>query len=160
MDNLGSKIQKGLSNVQKGIEDGKTKFQTSQEIVNLKDEVKEFEEKRTSLVLDLGELTYGEIRTGLINKELVESISNDIFGIDKNIFNLLKTIDEKSAKENADICQCGAPLSSEDKFCKSCGKKVEILQVDLDIDTLACHRCGTENIVTNSYCNCCGVKIK
>ena len=160
MDNLGSKIQKGLSNVQKGIEDGKTKFQTSQEIVNLRYELKEFDEKRTSLILDMGELTYGQIRTGEANEELVKSISEDIFEIDKNIFNLLETIEEKSAKENASLCQCGGHLSPDDKFCKSCGKKVELFEVDNNVETIICHRCNTETISTNNYCNCCGVKIK
>lgn len=160
MDNLGSKIQKGLDNVQKGIEDGKSKFQTSQEVGGLREEVRELEAKRTSLMLDLGELTYTRMRTSNGNEGLVESITGELLQIDKKIFNLLHTIEEKSFKESAGVCQCGNPLTPTDKFCKSCGNKVEVFEKNLNVETIICHKCNTENITTNNFCNCCGVKIK
>lgn len=160
MDNLGSKIQQGLTNVQKGIEDGKSKFQTSQEVSSLREEVRELESKRTSLILDLGELAYTTMRTSNTNEELAESIMVELLEIDKGIFNLLHTIEEKSFKESEGVCQCGSPLTPNDKFCKSCGSKVEVFEKNLNVETIVCHNCNTENVATNNFCNCCGVKIK
>lgn len=159
MDNFQSKIQKGLNNVQKGIEEGKNKFQTSQEIVSLRDELGQFEEKRTSFILELGELAYGQVRNNQIDQELVDSIGNEILGLDKDIFNLLRTIEEKSVKENDSNCECGAVLTPTDKFCKECGKRVELFSTNSDGETIICKRCDMGNLASNKFCNCCGIKI-
>lgn len=159
MDNFQSKIQKGLNNVQKGIEEGKNKLQTSQEIVSLRDEVISFQDKRTSLILELGELTYGQMRDSGMDQDLVNSIGNEILDLDKKIFNLLSTIGEKSAKENDSLCECGATLTLNDKFCKECGKKVELFSAKVDLETIRCNRCDMENLVGNKFCNCCGIKL-
>ena len=159
MENFQSKIQKGLNTVQKGIEGGKNKFQTSQEIIALKDMVEENEEKRTNLILSLGELTYGKIRNNKINDDEVNSLAEDILELDKEIFNLLKIIDEKNIEEHSLICECGNLLTPSDRFCKNCGKKVEQISAKDDEEKTICHRCESEILASSKYCNCCGIKI-
>lgn len=159
MDNLGSKFQKGFSNVQKGIEDGKNKIQTSQEVLALKEEVRVFEEKRSSIIIDLGELTYKRIRENQIKEEALNNIALEILGLDKEIFSLLQIIEEKSKKEKDLQCECGSELTASDRFCKECGKKVELAVKKQSLHMVICERCQTENTAENNYCNCCGLKI-
>lgn len=160
MDNFGAKVQKGLSNVQKGIEEGKNKIQTSQELLGLKEEVAQVEEKRSSFIFDLGELTYKKIRDGEIEGEDLNSIGIEVSSLDKEIFNLLKIIEEKTRKQENLVCECGAGLTVNDKFCKECGSKVEALISSDDKDMIICQHCESKNITSNNYCNCCGIKIK
>lgn len=152
-------MEKIQSKIQKGIQEGKSKIQTSQEIMSLKDKVRENQEKRTSLILPLGELTYEKVRNNQLKDEIFNPIAEEILKLDKNIFNLLKTIEEKTKEERYLTCECGNILSTEDKFCKNCGKKVESITSEDDGERILCSRCGTEIPVTSKYCSCCGIKI-
>jgi len=159
MESLQSKVQKGLSSVQKGIEGGKSKLQVSQEIATLKREVNESEEKRSNLIYSLGELTYENIRTRKNDSERVKNISDEILELDKNIFDLLKVIDRKTKEENGLTCTCGNSLTSDDKFCKECGKKVESELDKKNSEKIICSRCQSEILASSKYCNCCGINI-
>lgn len=159
MENLQSKFQKGLSSVQKGLEEGKNKFQTSQEVINLRNQVEENQEIRTSLILSLGELAYEKIRNNELKDETVDSIGEKILELDKNIFDLLKIIEEKTKEDSSYVCECGTSLTLEDKFCKSCGKKVEIPTTNVDEEKIICNRCKSQISISSKYCNCCGMKL-
>lgn len=48
-----------------------------------------------------------------------------------------------------------AYLNSENNFCGSCGKKVEIE----DNYLIECTRCNSLNEEDSVYCACCGIKL-
>lgn len=132
MSDFQSKFQKGLSSVQKGFqkgfEQGKSKIQISQEILSLKMEVEENKKKRLEMVNSIGELAHKKVQNKEIADESLISLSNSIAEIDKDIDETLKLIEEKKKSEEEAkemTCECGAKLSPEDNFCKSCGKKVD-----------------------------------
>ncbi|MGI6752158.1 MAG: zinc ribbon domain-containing protein [Anaerovoracaceae bacterium] len=158
MHSVESKLRKGLSNVQKGIGEGKAKFQTSQEVVSLRTSVAEKERERTILILSLGEIVYGMIRKNQLSFEEVGTIPSNIVEVDKEIYRLLNQIGEKTKKGTDLICTCGNVLSIEDKFCKKCGAKADDVSGE-PLDDILCHRCQSEIDSQSKYCNCCGIKL-
>lgn len=160
MDSLQTKVQKGLNNMQRGIEEGKNKIQSSQEILALREEVNQLEESRTYFIFELGEMTYKKIRDNEISEEDFKTLGLEVSILDRKIFNLLKAIDEKSKREEDLLCMCGAKLTHNDRFCKECGKKVDVFTSSDSNETLLCKNCETENTSDNNYCNCCGKKIQ
>ena len=65
---------------------------------------------------------------------------------------LIKKLEEKSKDL---VCECGSILNSENNFCGSCGKKVEIEHNYL----IECTRCNSLNEEDSVYCACCGIKL-
>ena len=64
----------------------------------------------------------------------------------------IKKLEEKSKEI---VCECGSILNSENNFCGSCGKKVEIE----DNYLIECTRCNSLNEEDSVYCACCGIKL-
>ena len=64
----------------------------------------------------------------------------------------IKKLEEKSKDL---VCECGSILNSENNFCGSCGKKVEIE----DNYLIECTRCNSLNEEDSVYCACCGIKL-
>lgn len=159
MSDIQSKFHKGIKSIQRGYEESKEKFQTTQEIINIKDRVSQKEEQRMKLIVSLGEKYYFLYRNGLVEDSEVQKIGAEIQELDKSIFSDLKLIEEKSGnKTQYRKCECGAPLTPEDKFCRSCGKEVEI-QEEESTEMIICTNCEAEIPANSKYCNCCGKKL-
>lgn len=149
MEDIKSKFFKGASDV-------KEKFETSQELNELKREIRELEKKRTNYILELGEAAYSNFRKG---GDLELPFVGEIQLLDKKIFDLSQKLARTRKLEEGILCECGNPLTSEDKFCKKCGKKVESLgQIDPD-SLLECRTCKALNEKTNNFCKSCGYKL-
>ncbi|OLS02613.1 zinc ribbon domain-containing protein [Tissierella creatinophila] len=156
MDDMKSKFFKASSSVQEGLKKGKEKFETSQELNELKLEVRDLQQNRTNHIIELGEAAYFKFRMG---KETSVPFVEEIKVLDKKIFDLLKVIEKKTRIESAKTCECGNPLTLKDKFCKECGKRVEVIEkVDIK-DMVECSDCKTINLNNNKYCNCCGYRL-
>ena len=111
--------------------------------------------KKANLLLDIGIMTYEKIRNEIIIDDSFDNICNEILEIDKLIYNnnlRIKTLEEKSREL---VCECGSVLNSENKFCGTCGKKVEIEENYLT----ECIRCNSLNEEDSVYCACCGIKL-
>lgn len=159
MSDIQSTFRKMTKSLQKGYEDTKVKFQTTQEILDIKDRISENEEKRMKLVVSLGEKYYLKYRNGEVDDNETQEICAQIGELDSVIFKDLKLIEEKSSEgSSSNHCECGAPLTPEDKFCRSCGKKIEPPKEEI-IEKEICPNCGEETPVNSKYCNCCGKKL-
>jgi len=163
MEDFSEKLQQGLSSVQKGVqkgfEDGKTKIQTSQEIMSLKGIVSENEARRSEIIFSLGEIYYQKIRESKETNEELDPLISELMELDSKIYSALKDIEEKTKAEKRQICECGNPLSEDDKFCKNCGKKVETLK-EQDINLgMICNNCQAEIPESSKYCNSCGIQL-
>lgn len=60
-----------------------------------------------------------------------------------------KELEARGQKNNT--CECGCKLSKHDKFCPSCGRRI-------DTGTILC-TCGTELKTTLKFCPNCGVAV-
>ena len=111
--------------------------------------------KKANLLLDMGIMIYEKIRSEIIIDDSFDNICNEILEIDKLIYNnnlRIKTLEEKSQEI---VCECGSVINSENRFCGTCGKKVEIEEDYLT----ECTRCDSLNEEDSVYCACCGIKL-
>ncbi|WP_041701845.1 zinc ribbon domain-containing protein [Gottschalkia acidurici] len=161
MENLQGTFQKGLSSVQKGLQEGKEKFQNSQEIISLKMKISEKESRRAKLVSLVGEIAYMKIRKGEIDSTDFSGLLDEIKEVDKYIYNNLKIIEEKIRdKTNTTACKCGNMLMNSDKFCGACGASVEVKNEEDIIDYISCSKCEEVIPASSEFCSCCGYSIK
>ena len=111
--------------------------------------------KMANLLLDMGIMTYEKIRNEIIVDNSFDDICNEILEIDKLIYNNNLRIKKLEEKSDDIVCECGSVLNSENKFCGTCGKKVEIEEEYLT----ECIRCNSLNEEDSVYCACCGAKL-
>ena len=111
--------------------------------------------KKANLLLDMGIMTYEKIRNEIIVDNSFDDICNEILEIDKLIYNNNLRIKKLEEKSDEIVCECGSVLNSENKFCGTCGKKVEIEEEYLT----ECIRCNSLNEEDSVYCACCGSKL-
>ena len=105
-------------------------------------EIENAQIKKANLLLDMGIMTF-------------DNICNEILEIDKLIYNNNLRIKKLEEKSKDLVCECGSILNSENNFCGSCGKKVEIE----DNYLIECTRCNSLNEEDSVYCACCGIKL-
>lgn len=123
MSDIQDKFQKGLSSFQHGLKKGKDKVVTSQKIMSLKFKISELEKEKENLFTSLGITTYRKMSGEEVQYEDLEKLAENIKEIDCEIDDLQKQIEEKSQSIKS-TCECGAEISSQDKFCKNCGKPI------------------------------------
>lgn len=159
MSDLQTKLGSGMNKLQEGIEQGKMKLQVAQEIAQLKKEIQVQLQKKTEVLLDLGQKVYVELRDSGVNEAELKQLVTPIQAFDVAIYQARKRIVElqKQQGEKA-TCECGGSLSINDKFCGSCGKPNPMLAVESSEEKVACVSCN-EHIAKNSiYCPVCGIK--
>jgi len=131
------------------------KHKLDNEINDIYTEIENAQMRKTDLLLNLGIMTYEKIRKSIIIDESFDNICDEILEIDKLIYNnnlRIKSLEE-SSKEL--VCECGNILNSENNFCPSCGKKIEVEEKYF----IECTRCNALNEDDSIYCGCCGVKL-
>ena len=160
MPNIQEKFHRGLSSVQRGIQEGKEKIQTSQEIISLKLNVSKEESKRAKLITSIGEIAYLKIRKGEIDSTEFNHLLEELKEVDKYIYNTLKIIEEKTKQDERAICECGNELGATDKFCIECGKQVGVEEKEEDIDYMMCSNCEESIPSTSNFCSCCGHNLR
>lgn len=119
--------------------------------------IKEYEIKKAELLLELGKLTYQNIRGIQIDNDRINNLSNEIFELDKKMY-LTQEESEKGAIQNNKItCLCGNKFKIDDKFCSECGRKIDVNQEHFE--TITCLQCDCELKKDSVYCICCGYKV-
>lgn len=121
----------------------------------LEKEIANYEEQKSQKIFELGLLAYDKIRRGLIEEDLFREICFEIKKLDLEIYNRLVDINEIDGKKDFYVCECGAVLKKEDKFCKECGKKVTSYN-----DTILCDICASKIDADSNFCVCCGSKVE
>ena len=159
MADLQSKMGEGLSKLQGGIEQGKNKLKTSQEVNKLKIKIQDTSVKKAELLINLGQTAYQLIREGKITDKQLIDLAQPMIGFDQVIYQANKTIAELTEDNSKQyVCECGAPISPADKFCGSCGKKVVIEEPE-QIALTNCPSCEEEMPEDTKYCGSCGTKL-
>ncbi|XXM72934.1 zinc ribbon domain-containing protein [Lysinibacillus sphaericus] len=160
--NLQSKLGEGLSKFQGGIEQGKLKLQTVQEINKVKKEIHDVSVKKSKILLETGQRVYMKIRNLEIQDPELMELTSKLTELDQAIFEGSKKIAELSSRpdQNGMICpSCQTPNEVDAKFCGGCGAKVE-KAAEVEAGTgEACLTCNEAVSPYANYCHCCGTKV-
>jgi hypothetical protein len=161
VSDIQTKLGDGLSMLKGGIEQGKQKLQQVQEVSELRKKVKEASQKKTKILLDMGQQVSLLIREGTLRHEGLERLTDSLVQLDPIIYRSNLKIQEISEKSSDTIsCECGAPIQSGDKFCGSCGKKTVVPNVELTEERISCPSCQEQFPITSKYCSCCGTRME
>ncbi len=160
MPTIQEKIEGTVSKFQSGLEDGKSKIQVAQEISKHKKTSKEASEEKAMLLFRLGEVAYRKLRDGEIPTTDFEVFIEKIIKKDKEIFDNQKAIESLSNSQKPEsLCSnCGAKVLQHDKFCGSCGTKVEVEKETDPLTLTECHSCSTQITISSTYCPSCGTR--
>lgn len=126
---------------------------------NLKQKIKSLELERSELLLELGQLKYSELRGLTYDTSKEVSISKRLVDVDKELYNVSKKLDKIiKEKEGLKCPSCNNPISSNDKFCQSCGESI-VDETKLESPIAQCNYCKSNLYEDNIYCHSCGNKL-
>lgn len=157
MSNVENTIGRGLSKIQDGLDKGKNKVEAMKEISKLNKTIDDANSKKAECLLEVGVYVYKLMRQGLVENETLNEKCASIVGFDYIIYDSKKKIDELKKASEGFACSCGYTLTSEEKFCGGCGKKVE-LPIE-NTNNITCNKCDMVIEQGVNFCPCCGVKI-
>ena len=158
MSELQTKLGGGLNMLQGSLQQGKQKLQLAQEISQQKKLINENAEKKAELLLKMGELVYKKIRTAELSDPQLDAFAKDIIQYDQRIYQSQQTLVQLNftSQQGKNCNSCGGPITADDKFCGSCGQKVEQPQAAANVETAACPVCEAEVPAHAAFCICCG----
>ncbi|MHA7139635.1 zinc ribbon domain-containing protein [Rossellomorea arthrocnemi] len=158
MSEFQSKIGGGLNKLQDSLQQGKHKLQVAQETSQFRKKVQVHAQTRAKLMIELGEAAYRKIRSKeLEDGDLLKNVEV-IAKHDKEMFKAQKMISLLTSQtQDAESCTCGSPITSDMKFCGSCGQKVEIVATSIEEEKY-CGFCEEGIPMSARYCTCCGVQ--
>ncbi|MEG2195697.1 MAG: zinc ribbon domain-containing protein [Terrisporobacter sp.] len=123
------------------------------EKIRISNLINESENKKSILLMEMGVLTYQKIRDNYLCDNDFKSMSNEIFELDRLIYNRNLELEKLKSINAINHCECGNEIKNQDKFCSVCGKKVEESN---DIKMTTCNFCDVEIELDSNYCVCCG----
>lgn len=160
-NDLQSRLGEGLSKVQGGIEQGKLKLQVLQDINMFKKAVGDASVRKSMLLIEMGQMTYGRLRSndGPEEDRKVVTMAQEIVELDKKIYAASKRIRELSQPvSNGVSCPCGAVNGETDNFCGGCGKQIDRAPVLDESNMCICTSCDSSIPLEANFCPCCGSK--
>lgn len=157
MSSVENTIGSGLSKVQEKLDKSKNKVVEIREASKLNKAIEEANAKKAELLLEIGINTYKKIREGIIIDEEIAEKCKRIVGFDYILYDNKKKLDELKKESEGFLCSCGSNVTSDEKFCGSCGKRVEITVEEEN--TITCNNCEMEIKSDVNFCTCCGIKI-
>ncbi|MFJ8245984.1 zinc ribbon domain-containing protein [Peribacillus asahii] len=161
MNDLHEKLGSGLNKIQDSLQTNKQKFQNAQGVNQHKKIIQEASLKRNEILLQLGEELYKKLRSNEIQSDKLSSKVASLIDLDRSIFQSQQAIAELTTHSTMDhsCTACGSTVTSDDKFCGSCGAKVELPKREILTETATCPTCEEHIPVHAMFCNCCGTKV-
>lgn len=148
-----------MNKLQEGIEQGKMKLQVAQEIAQLKKEIQGQLQKKTEVLLELGQTVYVQLRNNGVKEAELKQVVAPIQAFDVAIYQAQKRIVELQKQQGEKTtCECGGSLSINDKFCGTCGKQNPMLAVESSVEKVACVSCNEHIAKDSIFCPVCGIK--
>lgn len=117
--------------------------------------VEDQEQKKASLLLEIGKITYQKIREKSIDSYGFEELCLSIKEIDELIYENNIKRDDLESKNSKEVCECGEICSYGSKFCSSCGAELNRYK----IRKIICEYCKKEIDSDSNFCVCCGNKV-
>lgn len=161
MSDLQSTLGSGLNKIQDSLQHGKQKIQTAQEVSQYKKVLYEAGTERGELLLKLGETVYQMVRNGSLQHDEFRKYQQPITELDQKMFQAQQAIALLNAK-NAEqhVCSgCGTVVTDLDKFCGSCGARVELPEEKPAQEMKACLSCEEMIPEEAQFCTCCGIHL-
>lgn len=151
MSEIYEKIGSGINKIQGNL-------QTTQVIAQHKKVIQDSSQKRIEILVQLGEEVYKKLRNKEIESEELTRKVGPLLELDRRIYQSQQTINAQSTS-NLVCPSCGASLTEDDKFCGSCGSKIEHITKEEVTETKICSSCEEKIPVQAAFCNCCGTKL-
>lgn len=161
MSDIQTKLGEGLNLLQGSLQQGKQKLQIAQEISQLKKSLQEAIDQRANLMIKIGEHVYKMLRVSSLHDDTLAEMAQPLLDLDKQIYQIqqsLEKLNKTTATGNA-CSNCGSPVSENDRFCGSCGFKIESMNTVDHEKRIQCGTCSATVPSTAQFCGCCGVKI-
>ena len=118
-------------------------------------EIRDFEDKKSEKIMELGILAYDKIRRGLIDENIFGELTYEIKKIDLEIYNrMLDIANMEGHDEHTPVCECGYISKHNEKFCPNCGKEIK-----KDREFILCDVCASKIDSDSKFCTCCGSKV-
>lgn len=116
-------------------------------------------QKKAEVLLEIGQRVYVQLRGNGLDEASLKEMIAPVQEFDVAIYQARKRIVElqKQQGEKA-TCECGGPLSINDKFCGSCGKPNPMLAIEHEGETTNCISCNEHIDQNSTYCPVCGIK--
>lgn len=154
--NFKDKVNHKFSKVKENLSKSNSERENFEERTKISNLINEAENKKSSLLIEMGILTYQKIREGYIKIEDFDSLSNSLLELDKYIYDRSLELNKLKKKNVTNDCECGNKIKGQDRFCSVCGKKVDDLD---DRNMIICEFCDSEIEEDSNYCVCCGKKV-
>lgn len=154
MENLQNRLGNGISSIQNNFEKGKEKVEVVKEKSKLSKIIEDAQDKKSQLLCEIGLVMYQKIREGIIVEQDLDDICESIKGFDYIIYDSKNKISMLETMQSENKCSCGNEIEDTDKFCRGCGKKVEVLVYKTEL--CRCNNCEADIEYGSKFCPCCG----
>ena len=154
MENLQNRLGNGINSIQNNFEKGKEKVEVVKEKSRLSKIIEDAQDKKVQLLAEIGLVMYQKIREGSIVEHELDDIYESIKGFDYIIYDSKKKITNLENMQIQNKCSCGSEIEGTNKFCRGCGKKVEVYIEKLDL--CKCNNCESDIEYGSKFCPCCG----
>ena len=153
--------------VDEGISTITTKSKETIELAKLRSQMRQLEKDKEDKLKELGRQVYDMVRMDVYNEQKIKQFCPPIGEIDRQLVMTeaeIRRIQEASSSGSGNyvaVCECGAGLMTNQKFCASCGRDVSGLidQIKKPTEnTKPCSTCGSEIKEMAMFCGKCGAK--
>lgn len=159
-DKIKNKVDEGISTIS-------SKSKETVELAKLRNQLRKHENEKDKAIENLGFFVYEMIRRDEYNEQKIRDFYQQISDIDKQIVAIeqeIRKIQEAAVSVETlskVVCECGAGLSADQKFCALCGKDVRELFARTTAQSVGmkpCLTCGFQLKETAKFCGKCGAK--
>lgn len=160
-DRLKDKIDEGIGALS-------AKSQGVMELSRLRNQFRTLEKEKDDQVKELGRAVYDMSRLDKYNPQTVTELCRKIGELDRQLVLVQEEIRKVQALMSqpgqevlAGVCDCGAGLIAQKKFCGSCGRDISgitIQPVAPAEETKCCVSCGSEIKAAARFCGKCGAR--
>lgn len=168
-DKIAQGIDKGLTTV----------TARSKELIDttkIKNQIKALQEQKSSVLEELGNMVYAMVLNDNLDQDKIKRTCEALSELDRQIKDneeeLIRIYEDTQrvlrGRMPVTVCDCGAELHEDVKFCRRCGKKTDSLSTrttaavgditspDTAQEGASCLHCGVKMSPIDKFCRSCG----
>lgn len=157
-------FEKVKGKVDEGVSAISSKSKETIELAKRRSQLRALKKEKGEKINALGRLVYDKLRNDEYSEESIREFYSEIDELDRKITgveNEIKQVQIMTSTGSVAKCECDTDLSSNQKFCASCGKNVKEILAEAMKPAEGmkhCQSCGTEIKETAKFCGKCGAK--
>jgi DNA-directed RNA polymerase subunit RPC12/RpoP len=162
-----SKIKEGFG---KGVTTASVKSSEMLDSSRCKGQIDTLTKQKMESLEELGNIVFNMFKKGEFNEEFLKSKCSTIANIDQQIKAKEEELLEIHLRANealgkprpVGLCNCGAEIFENTKFCGTCGSPVVKRPPKSEPGSLSrkCGQCNSPLEVEDKFCNACGAKVE